>query len=383
MPRSFLVLNALTALAATAIAGGAGAQSVPPQPPAKLSDRLAWPTLPPQPKGEPTLNISGWTKDEIETARARCNAQLSTVPFVALPSEPTRDGVCGAPAGVELISFGSNPPVTLSAPSAVSCDMVASLAKWFNDEVQPAARQLLGSPVVRISVMSAYSCRNAYGRKKSRLSEHGRVNALDIGAFTLQSGDTIDVRADWGLTERDHKAQIAAAAAAAARAEALKKEAEKIQAANDAKSRATATSTAGNASAPSPTVNAVAGSAAPAAAQPSPVLSAAPSEPPLRGSVDEASGAASDVRVHVPGRRFSPLITLGQPSQLGGPKAKASTAASASIGNTPAARQNFLRRIHAGACRTFSTILGPEANEAHRNHFHVDMAERQSGSYCE
>lgn len=37
----------------------------------------------------------------------------------------------------------------------------------------------------------------------------------------------------------------------------------------------------------------------------------------------------------------------------------------------------FLRDIHAGACRIFGTTLGPEANEAHKNHFHFDMKVRR------
>lgn len=32
----------------------------------------------------------------------------------------------------------------------------------------------------------------------------------------------------------------------------------------------------------------------------------------------------------------------------------------------------FLRRLHAGACRYFRVTLGPEANREHRNHFHFD-----------
>ena len=34
----------------------------------------------------------------------------------------------------------------------------------------------------------------------------------------------------------------------------------------------------------------------------------------------------------------------------------------------------FLRDVHAGACRDFTTVLGPEANAFHRDHFHVDLA---------
>jgi hypothetical protein len=43
----------------------------------------------------------------------------------------------------------------------------------------------------------------------------------------------------------------------------------------------------------------------------------------------------------------------------------------------------FLRAVHSGACGIFATTLGPDANAAHEDHFHVDMAKRRSGrSYC-
>ena len=49
----------------------------------------------------------------------------------------------------------------------------------------------------------------------------------------------------------------------------------------------------------------------------------------------------------------------------------------------PGPRAQFLRAVHAAACHIFGTTLGPEANEAHRNHFHVDMAERKYKKICD
>jgi hypothetical protein len=46
-------------------------------------------------------------------------------------------------------------------------------------------------------------------------------------------------------------------------------------------------------------------------------------------------------------------------------------------------RAQFLRDIHDGACKIFGTVLGPEANAAHKNHFHLDMAKRRHSAYCE
>ncbi|HHI82319.1 MAG TPA: extensin family protein, partial [Rhizobiales bacterium] len=34
---------------------------------------------------------------------------------------------------------------------------------------------------------------------------------------------------------------------------------------------------------------------------------------------------------------------------------------------------SFLTQVHDGACKDFSTVLGPAYNKAHRNHFHIDL----------
>ena len=303
------------------------------------------------PDAHPNQTATPWSKEEVDTARAHCNAVLARLKVVASPVDPIRDGECGSPAPVEVVSIGSNPEVTLSTPVVMSCDLVAGLYNWLRLDVQPAAREILGSPVVRLDIMSGYSCRNAYGRKKTRLSEHGRVNAIDVGAFLTRSGESVDVLHFWGQTERDIRAQIAASAAAskqqAAKTEAIKREAERVQAAVDAQRS-------------NETVEYRRDMAAPG----------------LRGSIigDQAPAGGSS---------SPPAAALGlQPSRLGGPKQQ--TSAAVVHGTVPSSKkQSFLRRVHAAACKVFGTTLGPEANDAHRNHFHLDMAERHSGNYCE
>jgi hypothetical protein len=36
----------------------------------------------------------------------------------------------------------------------------------------------------------------------------------------------------------------------------------------------------------------------------------------------------------------------------------------------------FLREVRDGGCRLFPTVLSPDYNAAHRDHFHLDMASR-------
>lgn len=42
----------------------------------------------------------------------------------------------------------------------------------------------------------------------------------------------------------------------------------------------------------------------------------------------------------------------------------------------------FLKPLHRGACGPFGTVLGPNANKFHQDHFHFDTARYRSGSYC-
>jgi hypothetical protein len=43
---------------------------------------------------------------------------------------------------------------------------------------------------------------------------------------------------------------------------------------------------------------------------------------------------------------------------------------------------DVLRAMHRDACGTFGTVLGPNANRAHANHFHFDTARHGNGAYC-
>lgn len=42
----------------------------------------------------------------------------------------------------------------------------------------------------------------------------------------------------------------------------------------------------------------------------------------------------------------------------------------------------FLRQVRDGACDVFGTVLSPEYNALHEDHFHLDQADRGFGSFC-
>jgi hypothetical protein len=342
------VFCALSATSAT------NAQQAPPEP-GKLAAPAAkyehvWPqTLPQtQPPTAPQQTPEEWSKQEIELAQARCTALLKGLDVVALPDAPIREGTeCGTPAPMRLVSIGTNPEITFYPPPVLTCDMIAALHKWLQQDVQPLARKHLGTSLVRVATMSSYSCRNAYGRAKGRLSEHGRVNALDIAAFITARGQTTMVVADWGPIAREIAAQAAAAQKQREAAEAAKQK---------------------NALPPG----------GPEAAAP------VATQQPLRPSLGIIGLPA--IGVQVPRPEAPAALGFTDASRLGGPKqtdGQAQPEPPVPAAEPLTSKAQFLRAAHKAACKIFGTVLGPEANSAHKNHFHVDMAERKHGPICE
>ncbi|MEM7471997.1 MAG: extensin family protein [Pseudomonadota bacterium] len=45
-------------------------------------------------------------------------------------------------------------------------------------------------------------------------------------------------------------------------------------------------------------------------------------------------------------------------------------------------QRRILRAAHRAACGPFGTVLGPDSNKFHRDHFHFDTASYRSGPYC-
>lgn len=268
-----------------------------------------------------------WPQEDIARGREQCMHLLSSMAADVEWLEPVKKGECGLPAPVRLKSVGSDESkVVFDPPVDVNCRMVVALGKWVKSTLQPKAQDRFKSPVARILRASGYSCRNIYNLPNARLSQHALANAIDIGGFALANGRTINVLKGWGLTARDVKAMKAKAEA-------------------DAKAKAARAKTA---------------------------------------------AAKEDKTASDPARVAKPEKTVKQasatPTALSLDKKPAATAALETKTvepPKPTAENLFLRAIHSGACREFGTVLGPEANDPHRNHFHLDLIPRRSSGFCE
>jgi hypothetical protein len=119
---------------------------------------------------------------------AKLNAQA--IAYTPLPDR-TFGGGCSAVGSVKLLDFG----VPATNLGAMTCPLAANFAAWARYGVQPAARTILGTEIVRIETFGTYNCRPIAGSGK--LSEHAHSNAIDIAAFVLADGRKISVEQGW------------------------------------------------------------------------------------------------------------------------------------------------------------------------------------------
>jgi hypothetical protein len=267
-----------------------------------------------------------WTDREVTKAKADCAKILAglALDYELLP--PIKEGRCGAPAPILLKAAGSDPKVEIDPPATVTCAVAASLSAWLSKTVQPEARALIGAPVVKLQNASSYVCRNRYNGAETPLSEHALANAVDVSEFLFQSGKTVTVLASWPRVVTVPPLPL-----------------------------------------PNPTrVDAeITGSIAPATS----------ARPKTVNAVDVAKTTMTNAKTNP---FVLPTVVPKAPPPK--PPAEATAPDSQSLAD---GKSDFVRKVHDDACNIFGTVLGPGANEAHRDHFHLDMKARRRSALCE
>ena len=86
--------------------------------------------------------------------------------------------------------------IKLDNAPLLTCQMAMRLAKFSEDQLQIAAKDLLGTTVKRLKHIGTYNCRSIR-QFKGVLSQHAFANAIDVSGFELSNGTVINVARDW------------------------------------------------------------------------------------------------------------------------------------------------------------------------------------------
>jgi hypothetical protein len=340
-----LALVALCACPPLIASAEGDAPPLPDRNPLRPTKPLAAPAVeekPVLPGEQPTVP---WTESEIEAAKAKCKELLTGDPLDYEVLPPIKEGICGTPAPVLLRAVGTDPKVTINPPATLSCPMADVLGEWLRDTVQPEAKKLFGSTVIKIQNASSYVCRNRYGGGTTPLSEHALANALDVSEFVLANGERITVLDAWPKpvvtappTPLPNPTREPDTTASATSTPADKSTGRKASKDTSAKAEPVALSS------------------------PPPAPLANPARAPKS---DKTAGGRPN------------KVTAAKAEPVGQPAPPA-----ASVPD-PDPKALFVTHVHDAACKEFGTTLGPEANAAHKNHFHLDMKARRHSGYCD
>lgn len=192
-----------------------------------------------------SVKKSSFDTQGLRAPEGSCSVKPSRIGLAEKVRNIDEGNGCEIPNAWRVASLGS---IAFSQPATLNCGMADPLNGWLENTVQPAAQRTFGESVVSVDVAASYACRARNNKSGAKMSEHGYGNAIDIAAFTLESGRKVTVLDGW------------------------------------------------------------------------------------RGSKDE---------------------------------------------------RGFLRQVHEAACAEFRTVLGPDADRQHRDHLHLDLQNRRSGSsYC-
>ena len=138
-----------------------------------------------------------------EARQCLANLGQTNANFTPLPDQYFGGG-CSNLNTVKLSAIrGDHDQLAISNLGPVACPLAGAFAQWARYGVDRAARQILGSGLVRIETMGSYSCRNVAGT--GRRSAHATANAIDVAAFVLANGQRVSVLDHWDGGSRSER----------------------------------------------------------------------------------------------------------------------------------------------------------------------------------
>ena len=98
---------------------------------------------------------------------------------------------CGIRYPIEISRLPGD--VRLSGRTVLNCRTGEALALWTKKIAAPEAKKRFNASLRKIDQYASYHCRTRNSLKGTKLSEHAKGNAIDLGRFHLSDGTIVDV----------------------------------------------------------------------------------------------------------------------------------------------------------------------------------------------
>jgi hypothetical protein len=151
----------------------------------------------PRPRPAPTALAASAVMPNLSepSPLSACRLRL-TSDIASAPSLPpiTGPGECEAPDVVRLeaVVLPDQSRVAVTPPAILRCTMAEAIVGWVREEAAPRALDL-GSSLKAVENLTSFDCRGRNGIAGTKLSEHGKANALDIHSLRLANGKVVEL----------------------------------------------------------------------------------------------------------------------------------------------------------------------------------------------
>lgn len=126
-------------------------------------------------------------------------AVFEPLPAIAMPKG------CEAPDVIKLdaVMLADKRKVTFNPPATLRCSLATELVNWIRDDLVAAA-----APIGTLTAIEngSFECRGRNRVVGAKLSEHGKANAMDIGALLFSNKRRVNLT-DWNVP-RDFREKI-------------------------------------------------------------------------------------------------------------------------------------------------------------------------------
>jgi hypothetical protein len=196
---SRLVLAAFSAL----VAGTAGAQPLPADPPLPPVRPTEAPAPMPPPAAQPQAPSA--TRAETPPAAPEadtCLDSLKAAGFEIEPAEPPQvsNESCRieTPVRLKAVPVPTRPEtvVRLTDQPLLACRFAGPLGRWIGDLAAPVVAGIKGAELKAVRTGPGFECRNRNRAATGKLSAHAQGLAIDIAGFELANGKTLAIKPD-------------------------------------------------------------------------------------------------------------------------------------------------------------------------------------------
>jgi hypothetical protein len=136
----------------------------------------------------------GFDTASVTSALSDCDQRLIEIAAIELLPRVIGPGECGGRDMVRLnaVLLRDRKRVEVRPTAVLRCPMAESFADWVRDAASDHVAAL-GDALRTVDTLGSYDCRGRNSLADTKLSEHGKGNAIDVRALVLAGGRHIDL----------------------------------------------------------------------------------------------------------------------------------------------------------------------------------------------